>query len=114
MALALLLLGPAGHVERHPAVDRERVLTGQPRPRPLPGTTEALAVDQQALLSPGQVHDDPAERSVRERLEYNAKPIVDGAHPGNGLDVHLALEIEDEIGQVVFGRPQVDLPRPGL
>jgi hypothetical protein len=66
------------------------VLAGHPYRRPLVGATEALAVDEKALLAANEIDDHFPDGYIRDLREGGAETAVDAIDAANCSYVDLA------------------------
>ena len=66
-------------------------------------------VDQQALLAAVHVEDELLHRHVRHSVEHRLQPAVLGADHAAQLHVDLAVQVGEQVRQVVVGGDEVDV-----
>src|SRR5680860_1759896 len=107
LALATLALLAAVRDPRAEALGAA-VLGAHVDRRPTGEAADVLGVDDQAALAAAHVEHEAGDRGVGEDVEGAADPALDRVDAADQLDVELALEVGDHVGQFVIGGAQVD------
>ena len=81
---------------------------------PVGRLAEVAAVDQEALLAALHRQHELGHRGVGDRVEAGADAAVLGVDPADQVDVDLAVQGDDQVGQRVGGGAQVDGAFQGL